>query len=189
MITDICHRSPAPCRHGVGFLCIPAYYYWMIPPKPFVEHKDLLDGLASTNLRIKNRELGLLSLRKIGYHRLAGYRYLFREFLPIEDQQRHLYTFRSKKHLWGASLEQMVELASFDCALRQSTLEATEDFEIRLRTTVAHILASYDPYAYTDTRCLDNTATDKIPKGTAKRTSDEIFMTEVANVLDRAKRE
>ncbi|CAB0893999.1 hypothetical protein FRC0414_00509 [Corynebacterium diphtheriae] len=56
----------------------------MIPPKPFVEHKDLLDGLASTNLRIKNRELGLLSLRKIGYHRLAGYRYLFREFYQLK---------------------------------------------------------------------------------------------------------
>ncbi|WP_206760217.1 hypothetical protein, partial [Corynebacterium diphtheriae] len=33
----------------------------MTPPKPFVEHKDLLDGLASTNLRIKNRELGVMS--------------------------------------------------------------------------------------------------------------------------------
>ncbi|WP_288813422.1 Abi family protein [uncultured Corynebacterium sp.] len=151
----------------------------MRPPKPHQTHDQLIMGLEANGLRIKDKVAARQALRKHGYHRLSGYRYLFRELLPIPDQNQSLRTFRGKKHIPGTSFEQVIALAEFDRDLRMMVLRATEDFEVRLRTAVAHLLAAYDPYAYAFVDYLDKQTTSKPVKRVNCKTSHEAFMKEV----------
>lgn len=114
----------------------------MRPPKPHQTHDQLIMGLEANGLRIKDKVAARQALRKHGYHRLSGYRYLFRELLPTADQDQSLRTFRGKKHIPGTSFEQVIALAEFDRDLRMMVLRATEVFEVRLRTAVAVVLSA-----------------------------------------------
>lgn len=154
--------------------------------KPHQTHDQLITGLEANGFRIKDKVSAQQTLRKHGYHRLSGYRYLLRDHLPLAEQDQSLCTFRSKRHIPGTSFEQVVALAEFDRDLRLMILRATEDFEVRLRTAVAHLLAAYDPYAYALVDYLDSHTTSKPVRRPNCNTSHEAFMKEVEKAKQAA---
>lgn len=58
----------------------------------------------------------------------------------------------------GARFEDTIKLADFDTKLRAVVLDGVFDFEIRLRTAIAHELASKHPGAHLDESFLDQEA-------------------------------
>lgn len=97
-------------------------------------------------------------LRRLGYHRTASYRYPFRQLLPAEEQDSRTREYRSDEFMPGARFEDSIKLTDFDARLRSVVLDGILDFEVRVRTAIAHVLASKNPKAHLDESYLDEVA-------------------------------
>jgi len=122
-----------------------------------LSYEQQLRKLVDRGMLVTDRERALDHLERIGYYRLSGYWYAFRERAavgisseasngrrraakvdrPVSD------TFRS-----GTRFEDAVRLYVFDKVLRLLTLDAVERIEVALRVDVSHTLGRADPFAY-----------------------------------------
>ncbi|RBP33481.1 abortive infection bacteriophage resistance protein [Marinobacter pelagius] len=125
--------------------------------KPWLSYREQLQKLKSRGLAVTDEPKALEYLERIGYYRLSGYWYPFRErsglFCPVGKGIRKgkkikatstvLDTFKP-----GSSFEAAVHLYVFDKKLRLLVLDALERIEVALRVDIAHTLGKYDPFAY-----------------------------------------
>lgn len=123
--------------------------------KPFFEHSQLIENLKKLGLEIKDDDLAILELLRIGYHRSGGYRYPFRKMLPKEQQDREMREFRSDLFMEGAKFEDSIRFADFDTKLKEIIFKGILDLEVRLRTAVAHQLAKHSTKAHIEMHHLD----------------------------------
>lgn len=107
--------------------------------KSFQEQLDLLD---ERDLVIEDKKNVLGYLKTIGYYRLSGYLYSFRQ-IDEENPKNRLDNFIS-----GSRFEDVKALYLFDKKLRQLALDALERIEIALRVNIAYELGKYDSLAY-----------------------------------------
>lgn len=119
--------------------------------KPWLSVEDQIEGLASRGLEIGDRSEAGRLLREIGYYRLTGYLYSFRESkLQIDDRGREricvLGSYRP-----GACLDDAVALIDFDRELRLLALEGIERIEIALRMQLGYSLGRHSAFAHEDT--------------------------------------
>lgn len=159
----------------------------MVNVKPYLDHDALVEGLVATGVSIPDREQAKVQLQKYGYHRLSGYRYLHRVQLPPDQQDPSSRRFRSKEDVPGTSLCDVIDLAEFDVRLRCVLESGIEDFEIRLRTAVAHVIARRSELGHLYVEHLDEKHCLKRPRNSSK-TSHEIFLQQVNEATDLAHR-
>ncbi|GMA33539.1 Abi family protein [Litorihabitans aurantiacus] len=133
--------------------------------KNFRTYAELIDIMKDRGLAIYDDEAADAALRRYGYHRLGGYRYPFRQLLPPHLVDRDARSFRLDDYMPGASLDHVMELYSFDDKLRLVCLGGVLDFEVRLRATMAHVLAERSPVAHLRRDHLDPTACDRPAHG------------------------
>lgn len=160
----------------------------MSTSKPFQDLPQLIQTLADRGLGISDIENTILALEEHGYHRLGGYRYVFRKLLPpnLVDRERRI--FRSEEFYDGATFDDVEALARFDARLRHEVLAGTEELEIRLRAAIAHQLARKDPYAHLKLQCLSrHRATRRLSD--EERTVHDKFIEKVKNAQKLAKNE
>lgn len=133
--------------------------------KPWKSYQEQLDMLIRRGLAVTDDAKALQYLERIGYYRLSGYWYPFRErsgvVCPLEKPTHRkalkkgdtdyliLDTFKL-----GASFQCAVDLYVFDKKLRLLTLDALERIEIGLRVDISHTLGKADPFAYLKPECL-----------------------------------
>jgi len=129
----------------------------MVTSKPFKEIAPLVASLKQRGLQIVDDAAAETYLRKVGYFRSGGYRYLFRELLPEAQQDASLRQFRSDIYTQGASLRQVQDIEEFDARLRIAIMQGLMDFEVRLRAAMAHTLARRHEAAHADANYLDAT--------------------------------
>ncbi|PHS75052.1 MAG: abortive phage resistance protein [Robiginitomaculum sp.] len=79
-------------------------------------------------------------LRRVGYYRLSGYWYPFRQF--DADGQR------ADNFIDGSQFQDVVSLYLFDRKLRLLALDAIERIELSIQVEIAHMLGCRDPYAH-----------------------------------------
>ena len=118
------------------------FYYLVLPPysKPYLAVEDQLNLLSARGLGIpEDRNQAAHWLLRIGYYRLSGYWYPFRERKDGVAQE----TFRP-----GTNLKHAFDLYVFDKRLRMLMLDAIERVEVGLRVDAAHILGKSDPWAH-----------------------------------------
>lgn len=125
--------------------------------KPFQEVPQLVASLKLRGLLISDANAAATYLRKVGYFRSGGYRYVFRQMLPPEQQSVRMREFRSDMYEPGATLQAVRDLEEFDSKLRHTLLLGLSDFEVRLRAALAHVLARRDVLAHASTANLDPT--------------------------------
>ncbi|MBK1720309.1 Abi family protein [Thiocystis violacea] len=128
--------------------------------KPWKSHNEQLDLLISRGLIVTDRPKALECLQRIGYYRLSGYWFPFRErsgpltllgehggkpARPNKVETIALDAFRA-----GATFESAVKLYVFDKKLRLLALDALERIEIALRVDISHTLGKIDRFAYLD---------------------------------------
>lgn len=111
--------------------------------KPWHSCEEMIVKLRERGLTITNDEKALSYLSRIGYYRLSGYWYSFRQQQLIDGEQIKLDRF-----IQGASFEQAVHLYVFDKKLRLLMMDALERIEIAFRVEIAHLLGEKDPFAY-----------------------------------------
>jgi abortive infection bacteriophage resistance protein len=80
--------------------------------KPRLTYEEQLALLESRDLICTDRDDALQKLRALGYYRVSGYVYPFRELLPESEQRNR--TFRSDTLREGVSWEHVIQLWDFD---------------------------------------------------------------------------
>lgn len=126
-------------------------------PKPWKSHADQLAQLIERGMAVADPALAAESLARIGYYRLSGYWFAFRqrsgEVCMLDDKgakPRHVRTQRLVLDVFraGATFQNAVDLYVFDKRLRLLALDALERIEVVLRADIAHTLGQLDPFAY-----------------------------------------
>lgn len=125
--------------------------------KPWTSIEDQLATLQARGLVVTDRAKALHSLQRIGYYRLSGYWFAFRQRsllaspLPLPSTKTEkpkptkvvLDDFKP-----AATFQNAVDLYVFDKKLRMLAMDALERIEIALRVDVAHTLGQLDAFAY-----------------------------------------
>lgn len=126
--------------------------------KPWKSYSEQLAQLEERGLIVTDRAAALSCLERMGYYRLSGYWFAFRErsdiCCPLSADGRSKFKRGNTDRLVldqfkrGAHFEQAVDLYVFDKRLRLLALDALERIEIALRVDISHTLGRYDKFAY-----------------------------------------
>lgn len=111
------------------------------PAKEWKSYDEQVEILRSRGMVIHDDEQVKTLLSRIGYYRLSGYWYPFREF--NESQAGRLDNF-----IEGTEFADVVSLYEFDRKLRLLALDAIERIELALQVEIAYLLGKRDPFAH-----------------------------------------
>lgn len=114
--------------------------------KPWKTYNEQLEMLRQRGMVITDAERAQHYLQRIGYYRLSGYWYAFRQ----RDREKVSDTFKS-----GTTFENIIDLYVFDQRLRTLVLEVLERIEVALRVEVSHTLGKLDRFAHTKPELFD----------------------------------
>jgi abortive infection bacteriophage resistance protein len=165
--------------------------------KPWLSYEVQLQQLIDRGMHVTDHARALDYLERIGYYRLSGYWYPFRERAeagatsgaphkrasagkadrPVGD------AFRP-----GTRFEDAVLLCVFDKKLRLLVLDALERIEVALRVDVSHTLGRTDRFAYLKPELFHRNFSEKID---AERgiTSHHEWVSRHAQLIKRSKEE
>ena len=119
--------------------------------KPWKSLDDQISILKGRGLTIEDENAAKDYLRRIGYYRLSGYWYPFRE---MNSQHLGKNPSRLDTFIQGSRFEDAVKLYVFDKKLRLLAMDALERIEMALRVDVAHLLGKHDPCAHQNPQLL-----------------------------------
>lgn len=126
--------------------------------KPWLSVADQLQQLIDRGMTVTDRSKALECLERIGYYRLSGYWFAFRERSElccawdpkVAGKPKHNKPTRIPLESFkpGASFQNAVDLYVFDKRLRLLAMDALERIEIALRVDISHTLGQSDAFAY-----------------------------------------
>lgn len=160
------------------------------PLKPWKSIDEQLDILIQRGMLIGNSEIAKSYLEKLGYYRLSGYWYPFREIAEEQDEEavvpKRLDQFVAYTHF-----SHIVDLYIFDKKLRLLALDALERIEMAVRVDIAHLLGERDACAHENPKCLHGRFSKQLQKkGRAKgKTAHQLWLEKFAIAVHRARRE
>lgn len=117
--------------------------------KPFLDVDRQLDHLIKLGLNIDDRERAYRELQAIGYYRLSGYWYPFRQRAANEGEPR------PSNFVPGSELTEVISIYRFDERLRAEVLHALSHIEVAVRFRVGHLLGRRGQFAHHDVSTLD----------------------------------
>lgn len=153
--------------------------------KTWLSFGQQLVSLKSKGMQVDNDSLATSYLERVGYYRLSGYWYPFRQFDKKNTNQR-LGLFVDDTHF-----QHIVDLYVFDKKLRLLAIDALERIEMAVRVDIAHTLGKKDPQAHEQADKLDgNFAKKAIKKGKNKgKTEHQLWLAKHSQLLYRARKE
>ena len=149
--------------------------------KPWHSCEEMLVKLRERGLTITDDEKALAYLSRIGYYRLSGYWYSFRQQQEVGGQQ-----IKSDSFIDGATFEQAVQLYVFDKKLRILAMDALERIEIAFRVEIAHLLGEKDKFSYLKPNLFHDTFSQKLNPKTGL-TEHHNWLTKQAGLINRSK--
>lgn len=165
--------------------------------KPWLSYQDQLQLLENRGLQITDRAAAVSCLERIGYYRLSGYWYAFRqrsgELVMLDDKgkkpkQLKATTIALDHFKPGATFKNAVDLYVFDKRLRLLVMDALERIEIALRVDLSHELGRLDPFAYLKPEFLFDDFCQKLDSRTG--VSDyHSWLSKHAQLISRSKEE
>lgn len=165
--------------------------------KPWKSYEDQLNELIDRGLSVTDRSKALDYLQRIGYYRLSGYWYPFRErsgsvVLLGEGCKKSRKT--KPQHLAldsfvaGSTFEQAVQIYVFDKKLRLLLMDALERIEIALRVDVSHTLGQLNKFAYLTSDLFHPEFSHKLDKDNGV-SAHQKWISKHANLINRSKEE
>ena len=153
--------------------------------KSWFSFEQQLNSLKAKGMLVDNDAAALSYLERVGYYRLSGYWYPFRQFSHNSTNKR-LSLFVDNTHF-----KHIVGLYVFDKNLRLLALDALERIEMAVRVDIAHTLGKKDPQAHEQADKLDgNFAKKAIKKGKNKgKTEHQLWLAKHSQLLYRARKE
>ncbi|RFA07188.1 hypothetical protein B7R21_16490 [Subtercola boreus] len=131
--------------------------------KPYLTVREQVTLLASRGMDVGDRAEAESLLTRIGYYRLSGYWYPFRERLV--DEIGHAMV--SSTFLPGTMLQHVCAIYDFDRDLRTAIFEALDTVEIALRFQIGHTLGRRNTFAHRDPASLNPAFAAVRPERTA----------------------
>lgn len=160
------------------------------PHRPWDEQVKLL---KSRGMLVPDDAAAVAALQRIGYYRLSGYSYPFREMAPARDdagksstKPHRLDTFRE-----GTTFDDVVALHDFDDRLRRTLFAGLESLEVALRARIAYRLGTHSPTGHLDRTSLDATACSRPPRRRQDRarTAYDVWRAEYDTLQSKARNE
>lgn len=110
--------------------------------KIWLSFEEQLVLLHSRGMIIGDEARAISYLERIGYYRLSGYFYPFRQYETPKT--------RRDEFVEGTRFSDIINLFVFDKKLRLLALDALERIELALRVDIAYLLGEKDPLAHLD---------------------------------------
>ena len=118
--------------------------------KPWLSIAEQIDQLRRRGVEAGSHEFAADLLRAVGYYRLTGYLYPFRESEQTEDSQGVASIHILNHYRPGTSMEHAAKIIDFDRRLRMLMLEGVERIEISMRMRTGYVLGRTSPFAHID---------------------------------------
>lgn len=119
--------------------------------KPFLTVPEQILHLRKRGMVVSDPESASSLLRNVGYYRLSGYSYLFRQ---RDLSQGAAPDARLSSFIGGTTIELVNDVYQFDRGLRRLVFDAIERVEIALRFSIGHILGQSHAFAHRDPSAL-----------------------------------
>ena len=166
--------------------------------KPWKSYDDQLDLLIERGLSVTDRTKALNYIERIGYYRLSGYLYPFRELSGFccsliktngkKFKKGKTDRIKLDNFIAGTCFQDAVRLYIFDKQLRLLVLDALERIEVGLRVDISHTLGKKDPFAYLKPELLFESFVNDLDKKTGL-TGHHQWLTKHAALISRSKEE
>lgn len=148
-------------------------------PKDWKSYKEQIAILQSRGMVIDDMAEAEHCLSRIGYYRLSGYSYPFRQY--DKTNKKALDNFKG-----GTNFSDVVNLYNFDRKLRLLALDAIERIELAVQVEVAYLLGERDPLAHLNPAQLHTKFSTRKHKDVPS--PYEKWLSDYAHLVDRAKR-
>jgi len=116
--------------------------------RPWKSFEEQLALLKSRGIVVSDEAKAIDYLERIGYYRLSGYWYPFREIVFRKEESGKISYQRLDNFVTGTQFQDAVKLYVFDKKLRLLAMDALERIEVAIRTDIAHLLGERDTFAY-----------------------------------------
>lgn len=128
--------------------------------KPWLPMRDQIEKLVSRGIEVTDEDACEALLGAVGYYRLTGYLYPFRESELRADEDGSATRVILNRYRPGTSIAAAAALIDFDRELRMLTLDGLERIEISLRMKVGHTLGEVSAFAHLDATNFVSSFTD-----------------------------
>ncbi|WWO72801.1 Abi family protein [Histophilus somni] len=115
--------------------------------KSWKDYDDLLKLLSIRKMDVENQQRTLHYLKNIGYYRLSGYWYPFKQ-KDEQNSQKEQKTILLDEFKTGTCFSDILALYIFDKQLRFLALDALERIEMAVKNDVVHLLGKLHPLAH-----------------------------------------
>lgn len=120
------------------------------PLKPWLDYDAQINILKQRGMVITDEARALHYIKSIGYYRLSGYYYPFRQIDNIQKSR-----IRRDEFIRGTTFEYVLKLYLFDKQLRILAFDALERIEMAIRVDIAHTLGKHSANAQENSMYLD----------------------------------
>lgn len=129
--------------------------------KPWLSLEQQVDHLASRGIDVGDRDRAIALLRAVGYYRLTGYLYPFRNSEQYVDGEGRTHTRVFDSYAPGTTLHHAESIINFDRRLRLLVMDGVERIEVAVRMQIGYVLGRISPFAHEDPACFIDTFTDE----------------------------
>ena len=116
--------------------------------KPWLSIDEQIDQLVARGIQMDDRDRAAAVLHEVGYYRLTGYLYPFRESESYLDDDGRARVRVLNKYRSGTRIEHATRLLDFDRRLRLLVLEGVERIEVAFRMRLGYTLGRYSAFAH-----------------------------------------
>lgn len=122
--------------------------------KPWLSLEEQVEQLASRGVDVGDRDRAVWQLKAIGYYRLTGYLYPFRESEQYVDDEGRARVRVLSGYRLGTTLHHAEEIIDFDRRLRMLVMDGVERIEVAVRMRIGYVLGRSSPFAHEDPSCF-----------------------------------
>lgn len=118
--------------------------------KPWLSVDEQIDRLTGHGVEVEDRGRAASVLQAIGYYRLTGYLYPFRESEQYADDEERIRVRVLSGYRPGTTLRHAEEIIDFDRRLRMLVMDGVERIEVAVRMRIGYVLGRRSAFAYED---------------------------------------
>jgi abortive infection bacteriophage resistance protein len=122
--------------------------------KPWLSLEQQVERPASRGVDVGDRERAAALLKAIGYYRLTGYLYPFRESEQYVDDEGRNRTRVLDGYRPGTALHHAESIIDFDRRLRMLVMDGVERIEVAVRMQIGYVLGRVSAFAHEDPACF-----------------------------------
>lgn len=122
--------------------------------KPWLSLEQQVERLASRGVDVGDRDHAAAVLKAVGYYRLTGYLYPFRESEQYLDDEGRARTRVLSNYRASTRLDHAEAIIDFDRRLRMLVMDGVERIEVAVRMQLGYVLGRTSAFAHENPSCF-----------------------------------